>query len=65
MIVKVIIIIITIICSLYCSDFFVFQNDLADYNLGKGKEIYNNEGEFSKFLLENKEIVNILKKEKY
>lgn len=65
MIVKVIIIIVTIICSLYCSDFFVFQNDLADYNLGKGKEIYNNEGEFSKFLLENKEIVNILKNEKY
>jgi len=63
MIIKIIIIVGTIIISLKFNNFFVFKNDLAEYNLSKDGCIYDNENEFKRILEEKRKIVNILHNE--
>jgi len=63
MIVKIIIIVGTIIISLKRQDFFVFKNDLAEYDLCKDGCIYDKEEEFKKSLEEKRKIINILHNE--
>ena len=62
MIIKIIIIIATIIISLFFSNFFVFKNDLADFNLSGDESIYDNEKELKTFLEKEINISNFLKK---
>ena len=64
MIIKIIIIIATIIITLKFSDFFIFKNDLAEYNLSKDGCTYDNKnGEIYQYLKEKRKIVNILRSE--
>ena len=60
MIVKMVIIFVSIIASLCFSKFFVFKNDLAEYNLSTEDYEYNNDIKFQNFLNEKNKIVNIL-----
>ena len=56
MIIKFLIIIGTIIASLFFSNFFVFKNDLAEYNLSGDQSIYDNDNKLNS-VLGNKIIV--------
>ena len=60
MIIKIILIIATIIITLYFSNFFVFKNDLAGYNLNGDVCIYDNENTLHYFLQKKYNIVSFL-----
>lgn len=63
MILKLAVIIGTIIISLYFSNFFVFKNDLAEYNLSRDGCVYDNEIEYNKKIAGKQKIINILNHE--
>ena len=62
MVLKVIVIIGSIIASLCFSDFFVFKNDLAEYDLSRSNSKYDFDTEFHKMSKdeEKKKVINIL-----
>ena len=60
MIIKFLIIIGTIIASLYFSNFFVFKNDLAEYNLSGDISIYDNDNELNSILGKKNNVANFL-----
>ena len=60
MIIKFLIIIGTIIASLYFSNFFVFKYDLAEYNLSGDISIYDNDNELNSILGKKNNVANFL-----
>ena len=62
MIVKIVVIIVSIVGSLKFNNFFLFENDLAEYNLSSFGCKYDNDIELKKVLYEKRNIVNILNK---
>ena len=61
MIIKMILIAATIIISLYFSHFFIFKNDLAEYNLSGDYSVYDNENVLYTLLEKKTNIDNFLK----
>lgn len=62
MIAKIVVIIISIIMHLKCSSFFIYKNDLADYNLSCICSCYSINDEKNLSKEEEKKIINILNK---
>ena len=60
MTIKIILIVVSIFANLYLSDVYVFENDLAEYNLCGEKCVYDDENDFNIFLNNNYTAKNIL-----
>ena len=60
MIIKIVVIITSIILNAICSNFFIYQNDLAEFNLSQYGCIYDSDIELNKILSEKNKINNIL-----
>ena len=60
MIIKIVVIITSMILNAICSNFFIYQNDLAEFNLSQYGCIYDSDIELNKILSEKNKINNIL-----
>ena len=63
MIAKILVIVISQIIGACCSKFFIFQNDLGDYQLQKDIDLYDNDIKFKALLDQKRSFVNILNSE--
>ena len=60
MILKIVIILLSMFGGLMLSNFSVFKNDLAEYNLSDDFNIYDNDSEFNNFLTKKMNIAKML-----
>ena len=60
MILKIVIILLSMFGGLMLSNFSVFKNDLAEYNLTNDFNIYDNDFEFNNFLTTKMNIAKML-----
>ena len=56
MIIKIVVIITSMILNAICSNFFIYQNDLAEFNLSQYGCIYDSDIELNKILSDKNKI---------